>query len=268
MKIKSLVGALVFSVVIAPFGARAIELSLEENRAEQGSIGYVDIQRLFKSYPETTRAKENFEEVVRQAEDQINLRKAEMLKLRNELSQLKIERDFMVKTPILIQKKTEPPQAPAPQPPPAPKPAANPAIDSLPGFGAPVSTNTKTESLVVNIPGVSTAPIVVQPPAPKPAEPSAPALSPLAELDARIASKAADLIKKESGFREEQASTEKNLLDLESRKTEILLGKIYKAVSDVARKEGVGVVVDKSNILYGHNAIDLTDKVLKQLKGT
>ena len=69
-------------------------------------------------------------------------------------------------------------------------------------------------------------------------------------------------------FKEFQSSTEKSLLDLESRKSEILLGKIHKAVQEVARKEGVSVVVDKGSILYGHNAVDLTEKVLRQLKGT
>ncbi|OGR82718.1 MAG: hypothetical protein A3J74_05310 [Elusimicrobia bacterium RIFCSPHIGHO2_02_FULL_57_9] len=262
MKIKSLLQIFLLPVLLAS-PAGAIELSLEENRAEQGSIGYVDIQRLFKAFPDMVRARENFEEVVKQAEDQINMRKVELIKLRNELSQLKIERDFMAKTPMMIPKKQDPP-------PPEPKPAALNPIDSLPGFAAPPSTAAaqKTESLAVNIPGVSTAPIVVQPPAPKAAEPAPAAVSPLADMDAKIAAKASELIKKESSFREEQASTEKNLLDLESRKTEILLGKIYRAVQDVARKEGVGVVVDKGNILYGHDAIDLTAKVLKFLKSS
>ena len=75
--------------------ARVLDLgcadgSLLRYLAEQrGSIGYIDMQRLFKTFPETSRAKESFEELVRQAEEQLNLRKAEILRMRSELAQLK-----------------------------------------------------------------------------------------------------------------------------------------------------------------------------------
>lgn len=293
--------------------ATAIELSLEENKGERGSIGYVDMQKLFRAHPETGKAKENFEELVRQAEEQVNLRKAEVLRLRSDLSQLKIQREFVARTPIAVT--PPPPQPPAPAPAPkAPEPAP-PALSTapmtaatqppapphgaqtqetpvdsrdflptLPGFaGAP---QPKREPRVINIPGVSTAPIVVQPPAaPQPSliakSTAAPALpaeavdvssaalnAALVEIDARIALKAKELAQKEAEFRDYQAAAEKSLLELETRKTEILLGKIHRAIQEVARREGVSVVVDKGTILFGHTAVDLTEKVLKHLKGT
>ena len=287
--------------------AAAIELSLEENKAERGSIGYIDIQRLFKQFPETIRAKENFEELVRQAEEQVNLRKTEVLRLRNELSQLRIQREFLAKTPIEVSKAPKPAspspaQAPAPIPAPAPatapKPAApaaaagrrdqepetdltRPSLANMPGFTSAASTPTalaqpvrQPEPTAINIPGVSTAPIVVQPPAvavsttASAPEPQLASNSALSEFDAKIAAKEKELAAKELDSREQQASSEKNLLDLESRKTEMLLGKIHRAVQDVARHEGISVVVDKSSILFGHDAVDLTDKVMKYLKGT
>ena len=55
----------------------AVEVSLEENRAERGNIGYIDMQKLFKLFPETAKAKQNFEDILRQAEDQVNLKKQE-----------------------------------------------------------------------------------------------------------------------------------------------------------------------------------------------
>jgi Skp family chaperone for outer membrane proteins len=278
--------------------AHSIELSLEENRGERGSIGYIDMQRLFKTFPETVRAKENFEELVRQAEEQINLRKAEVLRLRNEISQLKIEREFIAHNPVvrveappkIPVRKPEPPKVEAPAPAPAATATVEPANPAarLPGMGAP----KKPEPLTINIPGVSTAPIVVSPPEPSlppPAtqtveftplpesataqaaalpEPVAPQLNAaLVEIDAKIAVKARELAQKESDYKEQQGAAEKNLLELESRKTEILLAKIYKAVQAAARKEGVSVVVDKGSILYGHDAVDLTERVLKTLKG-
>ena len=135
---------------------------------------------------------------------------------------------------------------------------------------------------------MSTAPIVVQPPAsiveaPKSTGTIAASTAPgvrastattagtavnpaLVGLDAKIALKAKELGQKEADYKEYQAAQEKNLLDLESRKTEILLGKISRGIQAVAKAEGISVVVDKSGIVFGHDAVDLTEKVLKYLQ--
>ena len=60
---------------------------------------------------------------------------------------------------------------------------------------------------------------------------------------------------------------EQPLLELENRRSEILLGKIYTVIQEVARENGVGVVVDKNQILFGQNSVDLTEKVIKKLEG-
>ncbi|MEK7858424.1 MAG: OmpH family outer membrane protein [Elusimicrobiota bacterium] len=275
----------------------AIELSLEENRAERGNIGYIDMKRVFILFPETQRARESFEEAVRQAEEGVNSRKAELLRLKTEVAALKVDREALAKTPL-----PAPPPAPIPAPPsPKAAPAAEerkPELDallassgpatavpavppspvgSLPGFAGssktapelPGGPAPETPALSAKLPPLAPAPALV------PAPPAAPAESKaleertrsLQELDDKIGLKLKELSVKEGSFREHQAAAEKSLLDLEGRKSEILLGKIHKAVQEVARKEGVSVVVDKGSILYGHNAVDLTDKVLKHLKG-
>ena len=87
--------ALLIAVLLLSAPARAIELSLEENRGDRGSVGYVDMQRLFSNSPDAQRAKEAFEELVRQAEERVNLRKAELLKLHQELDATRAERDAL-----------------------------------------------------------------------------------------------------------------------------------------------------------------------------
>ncbi len=253
--------------------AGAIELSLEENRAERGNIGYIDMKRLFVLFPETQRAKESFEDSVRQAEEQLNARKGDLLRLRAELGKLKTERAALAAAPA-----PEPPK-PAPVIVPMVLAAPNPQLDALlastftlPGFLSSASTST---SIAVST-AIMPAPVVVSTVAapsvvvstPAAAAPAAALPSALQVLDDKIAQKTAELSRKETDFREYQAATEKSLLDLESRKSELLLGKIHKAVQEIARKEGVSVVVDKGSILYGHNAVDLTEKVLRHLKGT
>lgn len=298
----------VLPFLLAALPAAAIELSLEENRAERGNIGYIDMQKVFKLFPETLRARENFEESVRQTEEQVNLRKAELLRLRAELSSIKADREVLASAPpppppppppesapVAVPEKK--PEAPAAKPAPAAivaPPAVDAALDalltssravsSLPGFRSTSSDTASQQPLTINLPGGTTAPVVIQEPAlpqtptltaqntagavPAPVPPPVPAgPTPLQLIDERIAAKIADIARLESAYKQEKNTAEKNLLDLESRKSELLLGKIYRAVQEVARKEGVSVVVDKGSILYGHNAVDLTDKVLKQLKG-
>lgn len=265
-------------LILLPAAAPAIELSLEENRAQRGNIGYVDMQRLFKLYPETIRARENFEEVVRQAEDQVNLKRAEVIRLRAEIAQLKIDREALAKAAPAI-------AAPAPAAPQVeistPALSAPPAISS-----AAASSSTSTSAAVLPGLAITTGPVFssmeglpsLPPPAPAaaaslPLPLAAPAAappappSPLAELEEKLARRVKDLEQKEADFKDYQASAEKNLLDLESRRTEILLGKINKAVKAVAKREGISVIIDKGSILFGHDAVDLTEKVLKELKG-
>lgn len=342
---------------LAPIGPAALEISLEENKAQRGNIGFVDLQKVFRLFPETHKAKQSYREIVRQAEEQINLRKAGMMTLRTEIAQLKAEKALLEKTPA-----PERPAAPPPKPPPpeevddtfstppaealpapatgqAPVEGAVPAegalpegttsqpgspaaagtavstaaaaveepIEALPGMSdlakeakpAAAEPGTEAEPLVINIPGVSEKPIVVEPPPAPPAggtpapadaepvpEPPAPSASDAAyaaalaeyeektlererrlkELDSRIAEKETELGKREAEFKTYQGQVEKNLIDIENRRSEILLGKIYQAVRQVARENGVSVVVDKNQILFGQGTVDLTNKVIRKLE--
>ncbi|MFH1724660.1 MAG: OmpH family outer membrane protein [Elusimicrobiota bacterium] len=366
-------------------GARppeALEISLEQNRAERGNIGYVDIQKVFRLFPQTHKAKQSYGEIVRQAEEQVNLKKAELMALRAEIAKIKLERDILSKSPIPAAPDSPPagpepltpslstgtpsqapvsvstPSAPVPDAAPAHEggvPASTAAVaaaggeagavpesplaegatsqrtplfefDHLPGMSPPAESGSpetsaappeedrprqaseepvarSTEPLVIDIPGVTHDPIVIEPssgkdpdaaraagPQPATAEPGTPAQEPvppaeaaggaaaaeetpvgpeerLARLDAEIAAKRGLLAEKETAFREYQLGVEKNLIEIEDRRAEILLGKIYQALRDVARENGVSVVVDKNQILFGQDSVDLTQKVIDKLEG-
>jgi Skp family chaperone for outer membrane proteins len=86
------------------------------------------------------------------------------------------------------------------------------------------------------------------------------------EIDAAITKKEGDLKAKEEELQTFQRMAERELLEYESRRSEILLGRIYVALKELAVKEEVSVIVDKRNILFGQNAVDLTDKLLKKLE--
>lgn len=371
MKAIRLLAAL--SLLSSALPVRAIELSLEENKAERGSVGYVDMQRLFKASPDASRAREGLEELVRQAEERVNGKKVELLKLRQDLSALKIQRDELAKStptataplapapkpvepvampvpakPLAPTPAPKPVEAPKPTPKPEPKPEPAPVTAAPPAPApAPLATpeppaRAEPAPLTINLPGLTDGPLNLErpgnsplnptkaavapalapepapapvpapkaepapqvlktepppvlPPEPKPAEPPKPAETPkpaeapkpaplpepvpppapagptvaqrLLELDGLIVGKQAEIDRLQRELDTERLGAEKSLLDAEGRKTDQVLARLYRAISEVAKREGVSVVVEKSATLYGHPAVDLTDKVLKQLRG-
>lgn len=306
------------SFVLGAIPARAIELSLEENRAERGSVGFVDMQRLFKASPDALRAREGLEELVRQAEERVNSKKAELLRMREDIATLRTERDALARsTPTVSVPLAAPAPVKAAPPKPAPAPAPKPVVivDTTPVTAMPppvVSTTPTPAPLTINLPGLTDGPLNLErpgasplnptrdrgAPAPPPVIPPAPVAAPvivstpaaaaapavvissapaipagpslaqrLIEYDGRIVAKQLELDRLQVELDRERLSAERALLDAEGRKTDQVLARLYRAISEVAKREGVSVVVDKTATLYGHPAVDLTDKILKQLRG-
>ena len=283
--------------------AAAIEISLEENKAGQGKLGYVDMRRVFNAFPETMHAKESFDEIVEATEEKINVKRAEILRMRNSIDELRIERDFIVKKMPL---RAGGRRAPAPHVSAAPAVSTEPAKSpvpavggkgasgaSLPGLGVSSATvhaagvpavaisssadHVSSSATAVAVSSASSrwppppAPIavsspsvgVVRGPASAGASPGDPAL---AKIDEELQAKTLELARMEADFKETESKAEENLLKLEKRKTEIILGNIYKILREVARENGVTVVVDSKQILYGYKGVDLTDKLIKRLR--
>ena len=281
-----------FFIVLLAFpalNAGALELLLEENRGESGTIGYVDIDRVFKEYSGTTGAREEFIAEIKKKEEALNAKKIPIFTLKAEIAKLRQEREFAVTLPSLletqrsvaeaeaataaaaqkvkeqaaaaqaaaqaaalavqasteaVQVSTSDAQAPAPAAP-APAPAAPPAITSLPGMDG------------IDMPGIAKVPV---------SHFKFSVSTSVAEIDAVLIKKEAELAAKEEELRLFQKQTERELLEQESRKSEMLLGRIYVALKELAIKEEVSVIIDKRNILFGQKAVDLTAKLLKKLE--
>jgi len=234
-----------FAVMLFAAQAHALELTLEENRGESGSIGYVDIERIFAEHPETLKAKEEFKTEIKIREDLINRRKQEIFNIKAELNKLRQEREFRKAFPVQI----TPPAASAPvEAPPQEIPA-----------GVVVSSAADSDSDAVS---VSTAAA----PAPVAAEAKLSSAAASVDIDARIAEKEKELQEKEKALKSFQKTAEKELLQMEGRRSEIILGRIYFILKDIAVSQGLSVVVDSKTILYGQTAVDLTDDLLVRLK--
>lgn len=56
-----------------------------------------------------------------------------------------------------------------------------------------------------------------------------------------------------------------DLVKEEQEQTQRIIKVIYKVIEDIAVKEGISIVIDKSVVLYGVDEIDLTQKVINTL---
>lgn len=245
-------------LALAPMEAPALELLLEENRGESGTIGYVDIDRVFKEYSGTTGAREEFISEIKKKEDSVNARKAAIFTLRAELAKLRQEREFALTLPSLLETQRSVAEAAAVKTaPPPPQVSTETAAVGVSTAAPAVLPQGLPGMDGIDMPGVSKVPVNHFKFSVSTAVP---------EIDAALAKKEEELRQKEEELRVFQRMAERELLEYESRKSEILLGRIYVALKELAVKEEVSVIVDKRNILFGQNAVDLTGKLLKRLE--
>jgi Skp family chaperone for outer membrane proteins len=245
-------------LALAPLDAPALELLLEENRGESGTIGYVDIDRVFKEYSGTTGAREEFISEIKKKEDSVNARKAAIFTLKAELAKLRQEREFALTLPSLLETQRSVAEAAAAKAAPTPPQVSTQTADAEVSTAAPAALPLGLPGMSgIDMPGVAKVPVNHFKFSVSTAVP---------EIDAALARKEEDLRQKEEELRVFQRMAERELLEYESRKSEILLGRIYVALKELAVKEEVSVIVDKRNILFGQNAVDLTGKLLKRLE--
>lgn len=316
----------------------ALELSLEQNRTVRGSVGYVDMQRIFAESPDSAQAKESFEAIVRQAEDKVNLKRAEILKLQRQLEDAKAERVRVSKeavvaissaaAPVAVSSAAARASAPLPTAPPAALPstastaapagllspaalmkltppahstaapagfAPAAALPGLPAPGGPLAAPAVPSAAPASVVARSTSSVPSATVAPRPvvpavalssttrvlplaAAPAAPAASvapgppSLAmralDLDNKIIALQNEILSKEQALATERNTTDRGLVSIEGRKTDRVLANIYRAITAVAQEEGISIVIDRASILYGHQGVDLTDKVLHYLRSS
>lgn len=312
---KVIMRKLILAAILAavPLNAGALELLLEANRGESGTIGYVDIDRVFKEYSGTSNAREEFVAEIKKKENELTAKKTAIFTMKAEMAKLRQEREFALTLPSLMEtrksvdeaaaqaKKDAEQAAAAAAQAKAAQEAATAAAQAAVQPAAPASTQPAA-ALPPGLPGAYEMPEDEKAAGTQAEQPAKPAAQPAAalpatpkpaaaegiempgvgkvpfshfkfsvstsvpEIDAALQKKDTDLKKAEDELKVYQKQAEKELLDYESRRTELILGRIYIAIKELATKESVSVVVDKRNILYGQNAVDLTGKLLEKLE--
>jgi Skp family chaperone for outer membrane proteins len=103
------------------------------------------------------------------------------------------------------------------------------------------------------------------------APPAAPAGDPNAQGAApapgNLESMRQDLVTKQAEYDDARKQAADDLSAFEGRQSQIILGKIYTALRDLAQEEQVELVVDKASILFGSAEVDLTEKLQQRVRG-
>ena len=76
-----------------------------------------------------------------------------------------------------------------------------------------------------------------------------------------------DLEQKQAEYEDLRKRAADDLAAFESKQSQLILGKIYQALRDLAEEEQVTMVVDKASILYGSADIDLTERLQARVRG-
>ena len=254
--------------------ASALELLLEENRGESGTIGYVDIDRVFKEYSGTTGARDEFISEIKKKEDALNAKKLVVFTLKAEIAKLRQELEFALTLPSLLETRQSVEAAAAQvsaqaaalqassqtavvQASTQPQAGAEPAASTAAPVALPAGITSLPGMDGIDMPGVAKVPV---------AHFKFSVSTSVPEIDLALQKKETELKNRDEDLRLSQRQAEKELLEYESRKGELLLGRIYVALKELAIKEEVSVIVDKRSILFGQNAVDLTGKLLKRLE--
>jgi len=279
---KKTVLLFVFFTLLGVPGARALELSLEENKAESGTIGYVDISQVFKRFSGTSYARDEFLAEIKKKEDALNLKKQAIFSQKADIAALKQEREFALNLPALMRLERDiaaPAKAAGDTVPLTPDATAQTPLTGQTGDTVPLTPDTTAQAPLMGLAGDTDDEAVVATTAALSIPAGLPGVSrvpvnyfkfsvstSVAEIDSALVLKQAELEKRQEDLRQARARTERELLEYEAHKSEMILGRIYMALKELAVEQGVSVVVDKKNILFGHSAVDLTDALVGRLE--
>lgn len=219
-------------------GAFALEIPLKQ-RAGGGqggtTVGFVDMEAIFQEYPETQKAKtEYFAELASKREALASLEK-ELVDLREQLSVLRTTLKEMQ--------------------------------DSLKSAPESVEASTATAETFT---AASTAPAAAVAEAMRPgslAQDIGASPGSVAAVNESLLQREKTLQEKETALEQARLNAAKDLTEFEERRSLQIMGKLYKALIQLADEQGVTVVVDKRSILYGQAAMDLTDRLRRRVRG-
>lgn len=259
----------------------AIEILLEENKAESGTVGYVDVVKIFNIY--SVNFKDNFNKEINEKQKKVDEIKMEIdhyiakkEKLKTEYEIAKIFEEFYknIEQQNIIEDSSQ----------------TYIASNSTTNQSYQIDVSTDSSSSTSQDFSISDSTLSYQNKSqdinmstqtPQIEEPyiMMPGVGkfPLSNYKFSISSKTAEISKAIEQLDEIISKLKNDVLELKkkydeelskkaAKENEKIFKKIYYAIEEVSKEERVSIVVDKKNILYGRKTLDLTDKVIKKLR--
>lgn len=247
---------------------RAIEIPLE-GFGKASAIAYVDMHKIFESYPDTEKARVELSKVIEEKKAGISVKKEEIAKLKGEIEYIKGQLAAVEPSTQSIRlDRYKPIRSPGNEPPnPSSDLGSKPPPPGLTALTLPENSPlnflfTPPESSTVSpITESSTAAAhYMQYPS------SGPQLLPgIPSLKPQLAEKEKVLAQKEQDLALFLGVAEEEVNQLEEGKTMTLMARIYKSLEEIAAKEGYAIILDRTNILYGETGVDITQNVIWRL---
>lgn len=275
---------LLFLVALSLLSAVVLAVEIPLDTLAPVRIGFVDLQRVFDTYPEKSFAEGDLLREIEKRKRELGRRQADINLLRGQITAdeaaltdarrgqavmvpLNNVPDLEPVKPVLANVSASTATVKASTAPVAvePYPTEDP-LAGLPGHEAavPLATNPAP-----NLPGMKDTAkkmtmldLLAQ--ATGPVQLSAEAMT---ALDKRVNDNKQSMDRLMAEFRTFRVNALADMKVLQSQKTYGVMAKIYAVLQTLARDEGVMVVMDKSYVLYGEDAIDLSDKLIERLQG-
>ncbi len=271
------------SILICLQGLRAIEIPLESLTPVR--IGYIDLQRVFDTYPEKSFAEGDLLREIEKRKRELNRRQTDISTLRQQIAaDDSALADSRAGKAIIVPANAIPEPVPENiKTPPAtssstvkassttvvePYPTEDP-LAGLPGHG-PASAFSNTGS---TLPGVNSAGSANAGQGPTELDLLASSTgtvvlstSAKALLEHRLQQNQKSLNRAIGEFKAFRGNAVGDMKQLQTQKTYGVMAKIYAVLQTLARDEGVTVVLDKAYVLYGEDTVDLSEKLISRLQ--
>lgn len=206
-------------------------------------IGCVDINRVIKEYPEAKKIKDDLSEDLKTRKEQIKMLQNQIPEDENKIKNMEEE---LGKYNKFMKEKQEKQASAVEQ-----MAMADAGSTAAPADGMGSSTDTVVSSTDTVSPAVVPAEIQLS--------------SPTFTQDDIDAQKTA-VEKQKKDLEKYIKETEQAEKDINMKVKKNIFAKIYDAIKEISDKEGLTVVVDSYSIIYGEDAQDITEEVIKKLK--
>ena len=258
-----------FSLLFFIFSSNvfSIEILLEENKAESGTVGYIDVVKIFNIY--SAPFKENFTKEIDERQKKIDELKIELdhyiakkEKLETEYQIAKMLEEFYKNISSTSQIDTSTSQVMDVID------ESTSTIDTVltssdsfeQAHSNSVSSSTQLspqEEPYIMMPGVGKFPL---------SNYKFSVSSSTYEISKMIEQLDLLIAKLKDNISELKKKYDNELSKMAVKENEKIFKKIYEAIEEVSREERVSIVIDKKNILFGRKTVDLTDKVINKLR--